>query len=123
MINFGVSEKKTVQLLKRMDKCGLLEGDIEEKFTRSSGPGGQKVNKTATCVQLKHNPSGLQVKMQKERSQRLNRFFARRRMCELLEERQSGVNSVLVRKAHKIHKQKDRRRRRNRNSRSTDERQ
>ncbi|MBN1124406.1 MAG: peptide chain release factor-like protein, partial [Sedimentisphaerales bacterium] len=76
------------------------------------GPGGQKVNKTATCVVLTHVPTGLIVKMQKDRSQRLNRFYARRRMCELLEEKQLGDCSPKARKIARIRKQKDRRRRR-----------
>ena len=59
--------------------------DIEEKFVRSSGSGGQKVNKSSTCVYLKHITSGLSVKIQKSRSQGLNRYYARKKMCELLE--------------------------------------
>jgi protein subunit release factor B len=74
---FGVTPEKEAQLLARMEACGLREADCEETFTCSGGPGGQKVNRTATCVHLKHLPSGLEVKMQQERSQGLNRFFAR----------------------------------------------
>ncbi len=68
MINFGVTERKTQELQRRMHNCNLLEHDIEEKFVRSSGAGGQKVNKSSTCVHLKHIPSGLAVKVQKSRS-------------------------------------------------------
>ncbi len=50
MINFGVSERKAVELEQRMNKCNISEPDLEEKFVRSSGPGGQKVNKSSTCV-------------------------------------------------------------------------
>ena len=79
-----------------------------------SGPGGQKVNKTSSCALLKHKPSGLMVKMQKERSLGLNRFFARRRLCELLEEEQ-GIVSTEKLALDKIRKQKQRRKRRNSN--------
>ena len=76
MINFGVTERKTQELDRRMHNCNLLENDIEEKFVRSSGAGGQKVNKSSTCVHLKHICSGLAVKVQKSRSQGLNRYYA-----------------------------------------------
>lgn len=114
MTNFGVSTPKEDELRNRMLNCGLLESDIEESFVCSSGPGGQKVNRTATCVHLKHRPTGLEVKMQKERSQALNRFFARRRLCELLEVEVLGEDSPEARRLAKIRKQKARRRRRSR---------
>ncbi|GAI66386.1 unnamed protein product, partial [marine sediment metagenome] len=56
MIDFGVTERKKAALEQRMQKCNLFEKDIEEKFVRSSGAGGQKVNKSSTCVHLKHIP-------------------------------------------------------------------
>ncbi len=79
MIDFGVTKRKVAELEQRMKSCRLYEKDIEEKFVRSSGPGGQKVNKSSTCVHLTHRPSGLAVKMQKSRTQKLNRYYARRR--------------------------------------------
>jgi len=112
MINFGITERKTQELDRRMHNCGLIENDIEEKFVRSSGRGGQKVNKTSTCVHLKHIPSGLAVKVQKSRSQGLNRYYARKQMCELLENKLLGKESPEAKKLEKIRKQKDRRRRR-----------
>ena len=112
MINFGVTERKTQELDQRMHNCGLHENDIEEKFVRSSGRGGQKVNKTSTCVHLKHIPSGLAVKVQKSRSQGLNRYYARKQICELLENKLLGKESPKAKKIEKIRKQKDRRRRR-----------
>ena len=57
------------ELERRMRKCNLLEDDIEEEFVRSSGVGGQKVNRSSTCVHLRHICSGLSVKVQKSRSQ------------------------------------------------------
>ncbi len=109
MINFGVTERKKADLEQRMQKCCLSEKDIEEAFVRSSGAGGQKVNKTSNCVHLKHIPSGLAVKVQKSRSQGLNRYYARKQMCELLENKLLGKESPKAKKLEKIRKQKDRR--------------
>ena len=113
-MNFGVTAKKAEELARRMAACGLLEGDLEEKFVRSGGAGGQHVNKTSTAVQLTHVPTGLEVKMQKARSQALNRFYARRRLCELLEARALGDQSPEAQRQEKIRKQKARRKRRGR---------
>jgi len=112
MINFGVTEQKKQELEQRMQNCNLLEGDLEEKFVRSGGAGGQKVNKTSSCVYLKHIPTGLAVKVQTSRSQQLNRFYARRQLCELIENKTLGKDSSQAKKIEKIRKQKDRRRRR-----------
>ena len=111
MIDFGVTERKLAELKQRMDRCGLSETDIEETFVRSRGAGGQKVNKGSTCAHLRHAPSGLIVKMQKSRSQRLNRYYARKRLCELLENKLLGRESSEAKTLSKIRKQKDRRRR------------
>ena len=111
MIDFGVTERKLAELKQRMDRCGLSETDIEETFVRSRGAGGQKVNKSSTCAHLRHVPSGLIVKMQKSRSQRLNRYYARKRLCELLENKLLGKQSSEAKTLSKIRKQKDRRRR------------
>ncbi|OHB67624.1 MAG: hypothetical protein A2Y76_00960 [Planctomycetes bacterium RBG_13_60_9] len=111
-MDFGVTDKKQTELEARMAALGLREQDLEEKFIRSGGPGGQRVNKTSSCVYLKHLPTGLEVKMQRERQQRLNRYYARKRLCELMEERTLGEKSPAALKADKIRKQKQRRRRR-----------
>jgi protein subunit release factor B len=115
-MNLGVTEKKQQELEARMAALGLREQDLEEQFIHSSGPGGQRVNKSNSCVWLIHRASGLQVKMQKERSQRLNRYYARKRLCELMEEKIPGRASPTSLKAEKIRKQKQRRRRRSRQS-------
>ena len=112
MLSFGVTSAKEAELRTRMESCGVREADLEERFVSSGGPGGQKVNRSATCVYLRHVPTGLDVKMQQARSQALNRFFARRRLCELLEARLLGAKSPAARKSEKLRKQKERRRRR-----------
>jgi protein subunit release factor B len=111
MIDFGVTGRKAAELEERMKKCKLSEKDIEEKFVRSGGAGGEKVNKTSTCVHLRHVPSGLAVKMQKSRRQGLNRYYARKRLCEMLENKLLGKESPEAKRLSKIRKQKDRRRR------------
>jgi protein subunit release factor B len=118
MSRYGVTSKKEQALHTRMAACGLKEGDLQERFIRSGGAGGQHVNRTATCVYLCHEPTGLDVKMQKARSQGLNRFYARRRMCELLEARQLGKASPEAQRIEKIQKQKSRRNRRSKKKRA-----
>jgi len=112
MSRFGVTPQKEAELLRRMEACAIRESDLEESFVRGSGSGGQKVNKTSSCVQLLHRPSGLEVKVQEARSQALNRFFARRRLCELVEEKTLGNQSPEALRQAKIRKQKLRRKRR-----------
>jgi protein subunit release factor B len=85
MVLFAVSEEKNRWLQERMEALGIHEKDIEEKFIRSSGSGGQKVNKASTCVYLKHIPTGFEIKCMKERSQSLNRFLARRELVRRVE--------------------------------------
>jgi len=115
-VDFGVTQKRQDELEARMAVLGLREQDLEEKFIRSSGPGGQRVNKTSSCVFLRHVPTGLEVKMQKERSQRLNRYYARKRLCEIMEQEKLGSKSPGALKAEKVRKQKQRRRRRGRSN-------
>jgi len=79
----GLDKEKI--LLEKMSRLGIRDKDIIEKFIRSSGPGGQKVNKTSTCVYLRHIPTGIEVKCQKERSQALNRYIARRILVNKIE--------------------------------------
>lgn len=109
---FGISEGKADQLRRRMAATGLREEELEERFIRSGGPGGQNVNKVATCVWLLHRPTGLEVKAQTERSQALNRFLARRLLAAKLEQRILGRRSEERRRIEKIRRQKRRRSRR-----------
>jgi len=113
-MNFGVTKKKQEELEARMAALRLREKDFQESFIHSSGPGGQKVNKTASCVYLKHLPTCLEVKMSRQRSQLLNRYYARKRLCELLEQEKLGSKSPAALKMEKIRKQKQRRTRRTR---------
>ena len=111
-ISFPVTQAKSDALAKRMSDCGLSEADIEEHFVRSSGPGGQNVNKTSTCVCLRHKTTGTEVKCTKSRSQALNRYYARKILCEMLENASMGKAAPAALKAAKIRKQKQRSRRR-----------
>ncbi len=111
MVDFPVSEEKNKWLRERMEALGIHERDIEEKFIRSSGAGGQKVNKTSSCVYLKHIPTGFEVKYMKERSQSLNRFFARRELVKKME-KLSGQSTFEDVKMEKIRRQKAKRKKR-----------
>ena len=106
---FNVSASKEKVLLDRMKKLGVSEQDIEETFVRSSGPGGQKVNKSSSCVFIRHIPTGLSVKYQRERSQALNRFLARRLLLDKIERMQKGLVSRERERIEKIRRQKRKR--------------
>lgn len=114
MFRFPVTPLKQRELEERMAACGLREADLEEQFVTARGPGGQKINRTATAVRLRHVPTGIEVKWSTERSQGLNRFFARRRLCELLEATVLGRKTPAAQKADQIRRQKKRRARRSR---------
>jgi protein subunit release factor B len=112
MSDFGVGIEKEKALAEKMARRGIRQEDIVESFIRSSGPGGQNVNKTSTCVYLKHIPTGIEVKCQKERSQALNRFLARRILLQKIEQRILGKLSQEQQLIAKIRRQKRRRSRR-----------
>jgi len=99
-------------LRERMERLGVREEEFRETFIRSSGPGGQKVNKTSSCVYLVHLPTGLSVKCQQERSQTLNRFLARRLLLDRIERLRTGLVSAERMRTEKIRRQKRRRSRR-----------
>lgn len=111
MPEFAVSEEKNRWLRLKMAELKVREEDIEEHFVRSSGNGGQHVNKTSSCVKLKHFPTGFQVTCMRERSQSVNRFLARRELLERIEAA-SGVVTPGMKRIEKLRKQKERRRRR-----------
>ena len=111
MGSFAVSEEKNKWLKERMEAFNIREKDINEKFIRSSGHGGQHVNKVATCVYLKHIPTGIEVKCMKDRSQSINRFLARRELIKKIEQL-SGEGSAEDLKRAKKRKQKAKRKKR-----------
>jgi protein subunit release factor B len=111
MPDFAVSEEKNRWLRLKMAELQVREEDLEEKFVRSSGNGGQHVNKTSSCVQLRHIPSGISVTCMRERSQSVNRFLARRELLERIEAK-SGAVTPEMKRVERLRKQKDRRRRR-----------
>lgn len=108
MIKFAVSEEKNSWLRKKMEELGIFEKDIVEKFVRSSGHGGQNVNKTSTCVYLKHIPTGIEIKCMKDRNQSINRFIARRELIKKIE-KLKGYKSIDDIRIEKIKKQKRKR--------------
>lgn len=75
------------QIQDKLDALGVLRGDVTERFVRGSGPGGQKINKTSSTVHLRHEPTGVEVRVQRERSQAANRELAWAELCEKLLER------------------------------------
>jgi len=109
MATFGVSPDKEQALADRMEALGIREEDIVEKFIRSGGHGGQNVNKVATCVYLKHLPTGTEVKCQQERFQSLNRYLARRILTDKIEVAILGRKSEEEKRIAKIRRQKRKR--------------
>ena len=107
-----IGKEKTEELRRRMKKLGIREEDLVEKFIHGSGRGGQKLNKTANCVYLRHVPTGIEAKVQESRSREVNRYLARKILCEKLEEQIYGIESARKKAQHKIRKQKARRSRR-----------
>ncbi|PIR23098.1 MAG: peptide chain release factor-like protein [Deltaproteobacteria bacterium CG11_big_fil_rev_8_21_14_0_20_45_16] len=100
---------KWKKLEEQMAQLGLYEHDLQEKFIRSSGKGGQNVNKVSSCVYLKHNPSGLEVKCQKTRSQQDNRYLARQILCDKMDQIQNKRASEKQQAIEKIRRQKRKR--------------
>ena len=109
MVSFPISPKKQAALAAQMQRLGVRESDLEERFIRAGGPGGQNVNKVATCVVLRHLPSGLDVRCEQERSQALNRFLARRILLNRLEAQRLGALSAEAQRIAKIRRQKRKR--------------
>jgi peptide chain release factor len=112
MATFSVSPEKETKLLERMQALGVREQDIDERFVRSSGAGGQNVNKVSTCVVLHHRPTDVRVKCQRERSQALNRFLARRLLLDKIEAKITGSKIAEAERIAKIRRQKRKRSRR-----------
>jgi len=109
MSDFGISLEKESALRQKMARLDIRERDIAESFIRSKGPGGQNVNKTSTCVYLKHIPTSIEVKCQKERTQVLNRYLARKILVNKIENLVLGKLSEEQKRVEKLRRQKRRR--------------
>jgi protein subunit release factor B len=99
-------------LLERMEALGVREEDIEEQFVRSSGAGGQKINKTSSCVVLHHRPTGIRVKCQRERYQARNRLLARKILLDKIEATVKGAELAEQQQIARARRQKRNRSRR-----------
>jgi peptide chain release factor len=93
-------------LADRMRKLEISEADLEESFARSSGPGGQNVNKVSTAVTLRHLPSGVSVTVQDSRSQAVNRKLARERLLDAIESAREGQRMAEIAKREKERRRK-----------------
>ena len=109
MSAYPVTAAKERVLHERMEALGIREEEIEESFIRSGGKGGQHLNKTSTCVQLKHLPTGIEVKCQQERSQALNRYRAREILVKKIDDLIRGRESAEQQRIEKIRRQKRKR--------------
>lgn len=104
-----ISKEKWLKLKQRMAVLEIFERDIDEQYILGSGAGGQKVNKTNSCVQLRHAPSGIDIKCQKSRTRDDNRYFARKRLCDKIDEMKNQSESEQQKRMCKIKRQKKRR--------------
>ena len=104
-----LSEDRHDALQKRMESLGIKEDDLIEKFILGSGKGGQKINKTSSCVYIKHIPTGIEIKCQEGRSREMNRLAARRQLCDRIEGKKEKIRAERQQLTEKIRRQKRRR--------------
>lgn len=104
-----IRKEKLDALHQRMEELEIREGDLVEKFILGSGKGGQKVNKSATCIYLMHTPTKIEVKCQKSRSREMNRFLARRKLCEQIASNIQLEKTAKQQMIEKIRRQKRKR--------------
>jgi protein subunit release factor B len=102
----SISNEKVAEIAALMQELGIEDKDLIEKFILGSGSGGQKINKTSSCVYLKHIPTGIEIKCQKDRSREVNRYLARKMLCETIKERLFQEKSKKQQAAEKIRRQK-----------------
>lgn len=105
----GITKEKEETIQREMQELGIHEEDLVEKFILGSGRGGQNLQKTSSCVYLKHIPTGIEVKCQQDRSQAVNRLLARRLLCEAIKEKVHKEKSKKQQEIEKIRRQKRRR--------------
>src|SRR5215213_1413707 len=84
------------QIEERLAALGVSAGEVEERFVRGTGPGGQKINKTSSTVWLRHGPTGIEVRCQRERSQSANRELAWQELTGRLEARARAAKDAVV---------------------------
>lgn len=94
------------QLQRRMAKLGIREEDLVENFIRGTGAGGQKINKTSSTIQLRHVPTGIEVRCQRERQQSANRYWARVELCDRVEARKQEARMEVQNEREKLRRQK-----------------
>ncbi len=108
-----IGKDKFEELERRMEQLGIHKDDMIEKFILGSGKGGQKINKTSSCVYLKHIPTGIEIKCQQDRSRETNRYLARRELCDRIDYQ---IHKVKTDKQHQVEKIRRQKRRRSRRS-------
>jgi len=104
-----ITNEKWDELRRRMERLGIAEGDLIEKFIIGSGRGGQNLQKTSSCVYIKHVPTRIEVKCQKSRSRDMNRYFARQSLCERIETDILKIKTAKVHAVEKLRRQKKKR--------------
>lgn len=107
-----ISQDKYRRLAQRMERLGIAEKDLLEKFILGSGRGGQKLQKTNSCVYLRHIPTAIEIKCQWERTRELNRYYARKELCDRFEAQILQIATEKQQLVEKIRRQKRRRTRR-----------
>lgn len=107
------------QISDRLAALGVRGEDVDERFVRGAGPGGQKINKTSSTVWLRHRPTGVEVRCQAQRSQSANREQAWTELCTKLEARRAA-SAAVVRNEREAERRRTRQRSRTQKARMVD---